>query len=166
MIRIVIAGTLLIAFTDVESYSQQLSHQVLVPVAGIACNKNINYSQTIGETVVEIVGCYDYVFTQGFQQPGIKPSVEDAPPGTGVKVYPNPATDHITVELFGEAPKSYKIELLDITGTVVTNARKAYSTKYWEKEQIDITNLIRGFYMVRITSDDKLVNRTFKIEKI
>jgi hypothetical protein len=157
---------LFIVVVSANSYSQQLSHQVLVPLAGIASDKNLNYTQTVGETAVEILECSDYVFTQGFQQPGIKLSVETPPPGTGVKVYPNPATDIVTIELFGEKARTFKIEFLDITGTVVINARKVFNEQYWQKEQIDIVNLIRGFYLVRITSEDKIVNRSFKIEKI
>jgi hypothetical protein len=149
-----------------DTLSQQLSHQVLVPLAGITSDKNLSYTQTVGETAVEIVGCSDYVFTQGFQQPGIKISTETPPPGTGVKVYPNPATDYVTIELFGEEARTFRIEFLDITGTVVINAKRAFDEQYWNKEQLDIVNLIRGFYLVRITSEDKLINRTFKVEKI
>jgi hypothetical protein len=149
-----------------DAFSQQLSLQVLVPLAGIATDKNISYTQTVGETAVEIVGCSDYVFTQGFQQPGIKLTTEAPPPGTGVNVYPNPATDYVTVELFGDKARIFKIEFLDITGTVVINARRVFIEPYWLKERLDIVNLIRGFYLVRITSEDKLINRTFKIEKI
>jgi hypothetical protein len=36
-------------------FSQQVSHQVLVPAAGVTSAGAINYSQTIGETVVEIL---------------------------------------------------------------------------------------------------------------
>jgi hypothetical protein len=160
----ILAIFIIVFGTDV--FSQQLSHQVLVPLAGIATDKNLSYTQTVGETATEIIGCSDFVFTQGFQQPGIKFSTETPPPGTGVKVYPNPTTDYVTVELFGEEARTFKIEFLDITGTVVINARRVFIEPYWLKEKLDIVNLIRGFYLVRITSEDKLVNRTFKIEKI
>ena len=76
-------------------FSQQLSHQVLVPLAGNLTSGAYNYSQTVGETAVEIMTSTDYVFTQGFQQPGIKVAKETTPVGNGVRVYPNPVTDYI-----------------------------------------------------------------------
>ena len=79
---------LLVSWTNV--FSQQLSHQVLVPVAGLASTGSVNYSQTIGETAIVIVSSGDFLFTQGFQQPGIKKLPENPPAGSGVKVYPNP----------------------------------------------------------------------------
>lgn len=146
--------------------SQQLSHQVLVPLAGVMAKGDVNYSQTVGETAVEIVGCSDFVFTQGFQQPGIKLSHETPPPGNGVKVYPNPVADYLTVELFGSTARSFRIDLINISGTVVFTERKDFSDQFWLKEPINIENLIRGFYLVRIISEDGIINRTFKIQKI
>ena len=146
--------------------AQQLSHQVLVPVAGITNDSKISYSQTVGETAVEIVECYDYIFTQGFQQPGIKLSNKEQPEGTGVKVYPNPASDYLTVELFGESARILRIEFIDITGTVVFTDKKIFNGQFWYKEYYSIDNLIKGFYLVRVSTEDGFMNRTFKIEKI
>jgi hypothetical protein len=146
--------------------SQQLSHQVLVPLAGIVSDENINYSQTVGETAVEVTGCSWYIFTQGFQQPRIKLSQDDAPPGTGVNVYPNPVADFLTIELFGESGRTFKIDIINITGTVVYTNRLTFIGNFWHKEQFDMDDYVRGFYLVRISSDDGFMNRTFKIEKL
>ncbi len=147
-------------------FSQQLSHQVLVPLAGVVADSKISYSQTAGETAVDIIECSEYVFTQGFQQPGIKLAHQEPPPGTGVKVYPNPITDYVTVELFGESARIFRIDFIDITGTVVLTDKKAFNDQFWYKEQYNMDNLIRGFYLIRISSEDGFMNRTFKIEKI
>lgn len=146
--------------------SQQLSHQVIVPLAGIVNDSKVSYSQTVGETAVEIVGCFDYIFTQGFQQPGIKQSNKEQPEGTGVKVYPNPAVDFLTIELFGESARELRIEIIDITGTVVISDSKSFNSTYWCKETYNVESLIRGFYLVRVLTEDGFLNRTFKIEKI
>jgi hypothetical protein len=147
-------------------YSQQLSNQVLVPLAGVATGTNINYTQTVGETAVEIVGCSEYVFTQGFQQPNFRIYSEEQPPGTGVKVYPNPVTDYIMIELFGDLPRTYKIEIINIAGTVVMSDRKVFSGTYWYKEPRNIEDLISGIYFIRVMSEDRIINRIFKIEKL
>jgi hypothetical protein len=86
---------LLLLFPATTGFSQQLSHQVLVPASGLAISGVINYSQTIGETAVEMINGSGFILTQGFQQPGIKNLADPAPAGTGVDVYPNPATDFL-----------------------------------------------------------------------
>ena len=160
----IVVPFVMVSWTNV--CAQQLSHQVMVPLAGVVNDGKISYSQTVGETATEIVGCYDYIFTQGFQQPGIRFSNAEWPKGTGVKVYPNPADDHLTVELFGESARNIIVQITDITGTVIIADRKSFSDKYWYKEEYNIDYLIRGFYLVRVLAEDGLLNRTIKIEKI
>lgn len=147
-------------------FSQTLSHQVLVPVAGVSSNGTINYSQTIGETAVEIIKCSDYVFTQGFQQPCIIFSKENPPAGNGVKVYPNPVTDILNIELFGEKARTFKIELVTISGTIVKSEKMVFSGQFWDIQQISVDNISKGLYFVRIISDDGIINRSFKIDKM
>jgi hypothetical protein len=148
-----------------EICAQELSHQVMVPLAGVVCGSKLSYSQTVGETAVEMVGCFDFVFTQGFQQPGIKFSKETPPPGTGVNVYPNPVQDYLTFELFGDVARTLRIEILNITGTIVYSDKKTFSCQYWYREQLNVEDLIKGIYLVRIMSEDGFISRTFKIEK-
>ncbi len=162
-LKILIPG-LIISWATV--FSQQLSHQVLVPLAGVASGNNISFSQTVGETAVEVAECSWYIFTQGFQQPRIKVSVENAPPGTGASVYPNPVVDFLTLELFGESARTFKIDIINITGTVVFTDKITFVGQFWHKAQYDMDNFIRGFYLIRISSEDGFMNRTFKIEKI
>jgi hypothetical protein len=147
-------------------FAQQLSNQVLVPLAGLASENSINYSQTVGETAIEIVRCSEYVFTEGFQQPRIKVTPGEVPKGTGVNVYPNPVSDFITIELFSETAKTFMIDFISITGNVVLSEKKVFNDKFWFKDPLSIENLIRGFYLVRVYSDDGVINRTFKIEKL
>lgn len=146
--------------------AQHLSHQVLVPVAGVVSTGNVNYSQTIGETAIEIIESYDHILTQGFQQPSMK-FVEDKPPeGTGVDVYPNPVVQNLIVKLFGDASREFRIEIINITGTVVLSQKLSFIDNYNFEDVIPVGNLYRGLYFVRIISLDKLINRTFKIEKL
>jgi hypothetical protein len=139
---------------------------VLVPAAGLATTGVINYSQTIGETAVEIIGNAGFELTQGFQQPGIKISTNIIPEGTGVDVFPNPATDFINVKLYGDVARKFRIEIINITGMVVNSTTIDFNDKYYYIQQIEVTSLKFGFYFVRVTSDDGTINRIFKIEKM
>ena len=155
---------LLVSWTNI--YSQQLDRQVLVPVAGLASGGSVNYSQTVGETAIVIVSCTDFLLTQGFQQPGIKVSPEKQPAGSGVKVYPNPVSDYLTIELFGNESRTFRIDIINISGTVVFTDKKVFTDQFWFKEPYNIEKLIIGLYLVRIMSEDDIIYQTFKIEKI
>jgi hypothetical protein len=155
---------LLLSWTN--AFSQKISHQVLVPAAGLATAGVLNYSQTIGETAVETMGGSGFILTQGFQQPGMKYVEEPPHAGTGVEVYPNPATDYIKVKLFGESARRFRIEVINLTGTIVSSTTLDFITKYFHIQDIDASGLKLGFYIVRVTSDDSKIKRVFKIEKM
>ena len=157
---------ILLLVSRVNVFPQHLSHQVMVPAAGIATNGIVSYSQTIGETAIEIISGSGFVFTQGFQQPGIKFSPETAPDGNGVNVYPNPATDFINIKLFGDVARKFRIEIINIAGAIVNSGTINFIESYYYIQRIEVDKLMNGLYFVRIVSDDGLISRTFKIEKI
>lgn len=104
---------LLILGSGANLFSQQLSHQVLVPLAGVTSAGGINYSQTVGETAIEIISCSDFILTQGFQQPCIMILPAILQEGNGVAVYPNPAIDNVTIKLFGDISRDFLIDIPD-----------------------------------------------------
>jgi len=149
-----------------DLFSQHLSHQVLLPAAGVKLVPGINYSQTIGETAVTIFSSSGYVLTQGFQQPRITFVPVIQPPGNGVDVFPNPATYNLVVRLFGDVSRDFRIEIMTITGTIILSDEISFSGTYYHEEVFPVEYLKNGLYFVRITSMDKVINRTFKIEKL
>jgi extracellular elastinolytic metalloproteinase len=157
---------ILIIHPGTSLYSQELSQQILVPVAGVTSTGSINYSQTIGETAVEIISSSDFTFTQGFQQPGITLTLGNPPAGNGVDVYPNPATDIVTIKFFGENPRDFRIDILNIAGTIVYTENVSFSDKYYVEKVIPVSQLNKGMYFVRVFSKDGVINRSFKIEKM
>lgn len=155
-----------ICFSISEAASQHLSHEVLVPAAGVAAKDGVYYSQTIGETAVELIGDNDYILTQGFQQPRLKIKTGTQPPGTGVNVYPNPAINNVNIELFGGSARSFLITIVNMSGTVVFSDEMNFTQAYWEVREIPLIGFSRGLYFVRVVSTDKMIIRTFKLEKM
>ena len=157
---------LLLLFTGTSGFSQDLAPKVMVPAAGLTTVGVIEYSQTIGETAVETVSNAGFILTQGFQQPRIQITSISQPEGNGVDVYPNPATDYITVKLYGDGARKFRIDMISMTGMIVNSVTMDFSDKYYYIEQIDVSSLKFGFYFVRVTSDDGTIKRVFKIEKM
>jgi hypothetical protein len=157
---------LLLLFSSTYSFSQKLSHEVSVPAAGLVTVGAINYSQTIGETATETISASGYILTQGFHQPGIRILTDIPREGNGVEVFPNPATDIINIKLFGDDARSFTIELINITGIIVSTMKIDFTSKYYYIQAIEVSRLTIGFYFVRVTSDDGIINRVFKIEKM
>lgn len=166
MIKVIKVLILLLLPFSTYVNGQQLSQMVLVPAAGVATAGVLNYSQTIGECAVEMMEGSGFILTQGFQQPGMIFTVVKPHEGTGVDVYPNPATDYINVKLFGDQARKFRIEIINLTGTILSFVNLDFITEYYHIQQIDVSSLKLGFYFVRITSDDSKIKRIFKIEKM
>ena len=156
----------MLLFLTVNAKTQHLSHQVLVPAAGLVSDFGINYSQTMGETAVEIIESYDWILTQGFQQPPIKIAIDTPKPGTGVEVYPNPVVDYVKVELFGKEGRDFSIMIININGSTVYFERLRFENDYWHIQEIPVSGFTRGLYFIRVMSSDGYINRTFKMEKM
>jgi hypothetical protein len=137
-----------------------------VPVAGVISAGTINYSQTIGETAVEVISSTDFILTQGFQQPALKLVYEPPHAGNGFNVYPNPATDHITVKLFGDVSREFRIDIINITGTKVYMEKLSFTDKFYLEKVIPVSQFNNGIYFVRVLSGDNEINRTFVFEKM
>lgn len=154
---------LLIVFC-LDISAQELTQQVLLPVGAIVTTGNMHYSHSIGENAIEIFKTPDKDLTQGFQQPLIKFVKDIQPPGNGVKVYPNPATDFVNIEIFGERAQSFKLDIITITGTIIKTEQLSFVDAFWWVKRMPTDHLSRGLYFIRIVSQDGIINRTFKID--
>jgi hypothetical protein len=146
--------------------SQQLSHKVLLPAAGVIYTSGISYSQTVGEAAVEIIESGDYNLTQGFQQPRMKMLPGIPPQGTGVKAFPNPVSEFLNIELFGETGKTFRIAVTNISGTTLYSTTLGFLEKYWYIHEIPVSDFPTGLYFVQVFSTDGTIRRSFKIEKL
>lgn len=166
MIRVTRFFVLLLLISATDCFGQDLSNQVLVSAAGTATAGIISYSQTIGEPVVELITGPEVVLTQGFQQPHFITPLGPPPQGDGAIVYPNPATDYIYLKLFGTEPRKFNIELINLTGVILDSWKIEFTSTYNYELQIEAMKLKYGIYLLRVVSNDGVINRVFKIEKM
>ena len=104
---------------------------------------------TLGEIVVETHTNSTTVLTQGFHQGVLKVSTNVENTEINLKVYPNPTTNFIIIEL----EKNVNAELLvyDINGKIVIKDKLNEE----QKKQLDFSFLNQGNYLLHINIADK-----------
>lgn len=81
--------------------------------------------------------------------------------GTGsMKLYPNPVTDKITVELPGMAHASAILKIYSITGAAVFNAELVQL-----RTEIDLGSLDKGLYLITVDTGDEVLFNKIQILK-
>lgn len=166
MRKLGLLAVLMLFCSQNDGYSQGLSHQVLVPLANVITGHSLEFTYTIGESAIESIGSSGYSLTQGFQQPRYFYTGEITPGGNGVEVYPNPATDFINVEFFGNGARTYRVEIMNFAGTILFSETVDFTGSHWQVRPYPAGEYSRGLYLVRIISSDLRISRVFKIEKM
>lgn len=150
---------------------QEISHQVLLPAAGVMTAGEISYQQTVGETAVEIFVNSPNTLTQGFQQPTV--IVDPVDPHvhvSGIAVYPNPVYEGngntLTVQLISSKTRSYSVVIFNFSGSVVYSWNSDLIMDEGYEKTVPMDDFSRGIYIVRVISADKEIDLSFKIEKL
>lgn len=168
-----LTGTVLflVCYMAFSQKSYELSHQVLVPAAGLITAGGTSYQQTVGETAVEITVPAIYVLTQGFQQPRFIPPVILPPrEGNGVDFFPNPVTETVNhilnIRMYGVLGRHYDIMITNLLGSVLYRTSLELSPDHYYIHQVNIHHYSNGIYIARVMSSDGVIDRSFKIEKL
>jgi hypothetical protein len=163
-------SALIIALSTVGALAQSISHQVLLPAAGITTVVSVSYQQTVGETAVSIITIPTNSLTQGFQQPRVNITGDTIVGHGEIEVFPNPVSkdnnNTLYVVLSNSQSRSYIVVIYNFAGSVVYSWS---SNNYLDQSYtlpVDVKDFNRGIYIVRVMSTDKQINRSFKIEKL
>ena len=70
-----------------------------------------------------------------------------------LKVYPNPATDHLTVEFTLSQTEQVTTQLVDLTGKVLRQ-KKMDGVDGFNQLQLDINGVAKGLYLLEINTQD------------
>ena len=73
-------------------------------------------------------------------------SIMDTYPGRGMFIYPNPATDRVTVELPNGRSADFQLQITDLTGKVVTELDHIKGSKI----ELNLGSLTGGLYFVEL----------------
>jgi hypothetical protein len=138
-----------------------LAQQVVATAGGTLENSNGTMSYTIGEGVAQTLTKGDKTLTQGFHQPNISviPISKMKDLDFSITVFPNPASDLVTVKVDKEDVSGIQYLLFDMHG-------KLLSQKNLEGNEtiVYVKQLATGLYFLRVQAGIKEL-RTFKIIK-
>ncbi|MDA3953342.1 MAG: T9SS type A sorting domain-containing protein [Bacteroidales bacterium] len=146
---------------------QSISSYVVASAGESVEAGGLNVSWTLGEIAIETLedDGNTLILTQGFQQAYFDiTSIED-PLLSGnfnLKVYPNPASDFVWVELESEEINEAIVELYDLNGKLVYNSKLNITEV---RTQISLTNLSSSQYILKISDSSGEVLHTYKLIK-
>ncbi|MEE4196494.1 MAG: T9SS type A sorting domain-containing protein [Bacteroidales bacterium] len=82
---------------------------------------------------------------------GSSTSVEFLNVAGNIRIYPNPTSNHITVEIAIEQQKKYALEILNISGQRVYH--EVIETRGKLKKKLDLSDYAKGIYFVRVSTE-------------
>jgi len=85
--------------------------------------------------------------------------IDDQKTVTGLRIYPNPATNYFVIDLPSDISSKANVTVIDVLGKVVN------SQSLESGASIDITGLSNGVYLVRVEVDGKSFTRKIFIKK-
>ncbi len=75
--------------------------------------------------------------------------------------------NHIfNIRLYGVLGRHYDIIIVNLPGSVLYRTSLELSADHDYIHQVNIQNYANGIYIVRVTSSDEVIDRSFKIEKL
>ena len=163
MIKILLSLLIALWISNVDA---QIASPEIVSSAGDTYQGNsMQIDWTLGELAITTIQNSSQKITQGFHQPNYTiTSVNELQQEIGqIRVYPNPTSDRIEMELYFDQIRDVQIQLVDLNGRLIWVKEENGS----QIEQIEnIENLSNGTYFLYFLIDDKQYSQTFKIQKL
>lgn len=104
----------------------------------------------------------DYLWVDDLGFAGLT-SVNNLSSGTIINIYPNPASNVITVDVSSGKSEKIKLELLDITGRIILSTEEYYDNVF-DSISMDISHFAKGTYLLRTTIGNKNTTRKITID--
>ena len=145
--------------------AQSIERQVIGSAGTVFNAGGYEMSFTVGETKVSSYNSGGHWLTEGFQQGKLDTIVGIIEPTIfeeiGVSVFPNPFTEHFTLELTDDNIKDYDIVVYDMIGKVVNTDLMNRGNRM----EVHLRGASTGIYFVRI-SKGNTKGRTIKLNKV
>ena len=99
-----------------------LFSQVVGSTGHVGVQQGLQYSYTVGETVIATLSSDNRILTQGFHQPEQTKIVSVGDPDFvdwDIQVFPNPVTDVLTVRVSADKGNALRVTVVDLVGSVI-----------------------------------------------
>jgi hypothetical protein len=138
-----------------------VAQQVVATAGSSLSNASGSISYTIGEGIAQTLSKGDKTLTQGFHQTTISVSIVSVIKDLGfsVSVFPNPASDELTLKLDTEKVTGLQYLLFDPNGKLISQKNLISS-----ETKIHVDQLATGLYILKLQSGSKEL-KTFKFIK-
>jgi predicted dienelactone hydrolase len=141
-------GTLLTCTTVAASYQWYVNNTLIPGATGNTYNATANGNYYCGVSYA-YTNCLYNSNTETVTATGIRSMISQ----NSFAVFPNPATDKLTVSYVAEAGSLVNFELYDVTGRLVLNVTEASPAATAVRKEISIENIERGTYLLQIRQE-------------
>ncbi len=140
--------------------AQSITPEVVSNGGDYYSNSNCSIAWTIGEPMVETAVGTNNTLTQGFHQ-GLYTlvNIEKQINNTEIKVYPNPTSDYINIDINGANSSDYKIQLFDNLGKLLINK------SYENSKQVSLQKYAKSTYYLKVLNTKENKFDSYKILK-
>jgi hypothetical protein len=149
--------------------TQSITPEVIATAGDYFIGTNATLSWTLGEVITETVSSSSYTLTQGFQQPYYNitsinedPKLKENDPLADINVYPNPVNDQLNIDFKNLKEQNLMIVLIDLQGKVLLSD---FAENTLTVKQINMLNIAKGNYILRVSTRDGQHLKSFKIIK-
>lgn len=124
----------------------------------VTTSSGIQVSQSFGQqSIIGFSSNQNISVASGFQQSFLNVASLEAKEQETITVYPNPAVDIMKIQFSETTSGEVSLDVLDILGRVVKSSRP---TVVGKEVQIDIRDLSSASYILRITTNQTIINET------
>jgi hypothetical protein len=143
----------IIVFLTSLSFSMhaQLNQEVIATSGGYNVNGNVSLSWTLGETIIPTLHSQDgsLILSHGFQQKLLVTAIEETFSDLfKIKVFPNPASDAISIQFNSPVNDEITVDILDTQGKILKTDKIEPASV---EKQMNLQDLPGGIYYFRLS---------------
>jgi len=153
--------TFLLLMSVIFISAQNIDRQVFATAGNTVNNANHKITFTIGESIIGTIQ-NNTVINQGFlagAASGSTLAVDEQLLSTAIKVYPNPVTEKLSIDL-NDVSGDAKVMIYSNTGQLLKTEKLNA-----QNNTINVNHLQNGLYLVNLHFSDYKTIKTFKIIK-
>ena len=159
----------MILLAPLSSFAQSVERQVIASTGTATISATgMQVSQTVGQPMVKSYPNASIIVSEGFQQGNSNSvgAVDFNPETVSIKVFPNPVTDQLSLEIETSDPLQLQLSFLDVLGKEIQLPNPQLRVIGATTETIDCSQLAAGTYFLRLQDVKSSAVKSIRIEKI